>query len=160
MGGGGTSVTRDEIHSLVLKDGSSTLGNYNPLTGDVVIDISDGKFHSYGAFNVKTSTANEPLELFTVDVPRNGIYIVSLLCHIRPTVLAPTKTGVIFSMFGRDGTGLLNTTRENMVDDSEDFDQPFELTVVVRLKSGSNTLYATFPGAYSVFGDRWSVTSV
>ena len=175
MGGGGTEVTRDDIHSLVLTMAGETLGNYDPLTGDTTIDIpkdavmlhfdpsgagvmyaetyqkmysaigsgqsvvlesatgssatywqlfgedagafrfasirSDGisiayisraadasgrhqitvssdTFHSDGDFNSKTSVANTPLELFSVDVPKDGIYIVSLLCHVRPTALA------------------------------------------------------------------------
>lgn len=252
MGGGGTEVKRDDIHSLVLTKNGSTIGNYNPLTGDVIIDIpkdavmlhfdpygfarmdserygemtsaidagqgvilksgvgsstrywqlaSDGAsgynfvsigsdtiyianiapnadssgdhritvstfdfdvdpFHEEGNFNAKTSAANTKLDLFSVDVPDDGVYIVSLLCHIRPTALAGTKSEVIFSIEGPDGTGLPNTTRSNLVDDSDGFDQPFEITVILELKAGTNTVKALFTGAYRIFGDRWSVTSI
>lgn len=252
MGGGGTEVKRDDIHSLVLTKNGETIGNYNPLTGDTIIDIpkdavmlyfdpygsgkmggeryskmtsaiddgqgvilksgvgsstrywqlaSDGAggynfvsigsdtiyianiapnadtsgdhqitvstfnfdvepFHEEGAFNVLTSTANTKLDLFSVDVPADGVYIVSLLCHIKPTALGETKSEVVFSIEGPDGTGLPNTTRSNLVDDSDNFDQPFEITVILTLKAGTNTVKALFTGAYQIFGDRWSVTSV
>lgn len=252
MGGGGTEVTRDDIHSLVLTKNGETIGNYNPLTGDTTIDIpkdavmlyfdpygsgkmgsgrysemtsaiddgqgvilksgtgsstrywqlsSDGAtgyyfvsissdtiyiahiapnadssgdhqisvsifdfdvdpFHSDGGFNSKTSVANTPLELFSIDVPKDGIYIVSLLCHIRPTTLAGSMSDIVFSIVGPDGVGLPNTTRSNIIDDSDNFDQPVEFTVILRLKAGTNSFRALFTGAYAIFGDRWSVTSL
>lgn len=160
MGGGGTEVTRDDIHSLILTRDGETLGNYNPLTGDTTIDISDEPFHSVGGFNSVVSAANTPLELFSVNVPKDGVYIVSLLCHIRPTTLAGSMSEIVFSIVGPDGVGLPNTTRSNIIDDSDDFDQPVEFTVILRLKAGSNSFRALFTGAYTVFGDRWSVTSL
>lgn len=160
MGGGGTEVTRDDIHSLVLTKDGQSIGNYNPLTGDTIIDIPNGTFHSDGGFSDKTSVANIPLELFSVNVPRDGVYIVSLLCHIRPTALAGSKSGVIFSIDGPDGVGLPNTWRNNIIDDSDDFDQPVDFTVILRLKAGTNSFRALFTGAYVIFGDRWSVTSL
>lgn len=123
-------------------------------------DFDVDPFHEEGNFNTKTSVANTKLDLFSVDVPDDGVYIVSLLCHIRPTALAGTKSEVIFSIEGPDGTGLPNTTRSNLVDDSDGFDQPFEITVILELKAGTNTVKALFTGAYQVFGDRWSVTSI
>jgi hypothetical protein len=160
MGGGGTEVRRDDIHSLILTKDGETIGNYNPLTGDTTIDIPNDTFHSDGGFSNKTSVANVPLELFSVNVPRDGVYIVSLLCHIRPTALAGSKSRVIFSINGPDGVGLPNTWRNNIIDDSDDFDQPVDFTVILRLKAGANSFRALFSGAYTVFGDRWSVTSL
>jgi hypothetical protein len=250
MGGGGTEVHRDDIHSLVLTKDGETIGNYNPLTGDTTIDIpkdavmlgfdpsgtgvmsaetyqkmhdaiddnqcvvlesetggsatywqlfgensgayrfasirSDAvlvaeifkaadasgshqirvstalsdTFHSDGGFNTKTSVANTQLELFSADVPRDGVYIVSLLCHIRPTTLAGSMSDVVFSIVGPEGVGLPNTTRSNLIDDSDDYDQPVEFTVILRLKAGTNSFRALFTGAYTIFGDRWSVTSL
>lgn len=247
MGGGGTEVRRDDIHSLVLTKNGETIGNYSPLTGDTTIDIpkdavmlnfdpngagvmyaetykkmydaigngqsvvlksatgssstywqlfgedavafrfasirpdgiliteilkaadSSGRhqitilnepFHFDGGFGSKTSAANTPLELFSVDVPKDGVYIVSLLCHIHPTVLAGSRSEAVFSIVGPDGVGLPNTTRSNIIDDSDDFDQPVEFTVILRLKAGTNSFRALFTGAYTIFGDRWSVTSL
>lgn len=247
MGGGGTEVTRDDIHSLVLTKNGGTIGNYNPLTGDTTIDIpkdavmlnfdpngagvmyadsyqkmsdaidddqivvlksatgssavywqlsgedtgvyrfasimSDGttvaeisksadaggrhqisvlsgKFHSDGGFDSKTSVANTPLELFSVDIPKDGIYIVSLLCHVHPTALAGSRSDVVFSIAGPHGVGLPNTTRSNIIDNSDDFDQPIEFTVILRLEAGTNSFKALFTGIYTIFGDRWSVTSL
>ena len=160
MGGGGTEVTRDDIHSLVLTMDGETLGNYNPLTGDTAIDIPCDTFHSDGGFTSRTSVANIPLELFSVDVPKDGIYIVSLLCHVHPTTLAGSKSEIVFSIVGPDGVGLPNTARSNIIDDSDNFDQPVEFTVILRLKAGTNSFRALFTGAYSIFGDRWSVTSL
>ncbi len=160
MGGGGTEVTRDDIHSLVLTMDGETLGNYNPLTGDTAIDIPGDTFHSDGGFTSRTSVANIPLELFSVDVPKDGIYIVSLLCHVHPTTLAGSRSEIVFSIVGPDGVGLPNTARSNIIDDSDNFDQPVEFTVILRLKAGTNSFRALFTGAYSIFGDRWSVTSL
>ena len=160
MGGGGTEVTRDDIHSLILTKNGGTLGNYNPLNGDTTIDLSGAPFHSDGGFDSKTSVANIPLELFSMDVPRDGIYIVSLLCHVRPTALAGSRSEIVFSIVGPDGVGLLNTARSNIIDDSDNFDQPVDFTVILRLKAGANSFRALFAGAYTVFGDRWSVTSL
>lgn len=247
MGGGGTEVSRDEIHSLVLTKNGGTIGNYNPLTGDTTIDIpkdavmlhfdpsgagvmysetyqkmygaigsgqsvvlesatgssatywqlfgedtgafrfasiqpdgiliaeisktadsggghritvSSNIFHSESGFVGKTSVANTPLELFSVDIPKDGVYIVSLLCHIRPTVLAGLKSDVVFSIVGPGGVGLPNTARSNIIDDSDDFNQPVEFTVILRLKAGTNSFRALFTGVYTIFGDRWSVTSL
>lgn len=160
MGGGGTEVTRDDIHSLVLTMDGETLGNYNPLTGDTTIDIPGGTFHSDGGFTSRTSVANIPLELFSVDVPKDGIYIVSLLCHVHPTTLAGSKSDIVFSIVGPDGVGLPNTTRSNIIDDSDEFDQPVDFTVILRLKAGTNSFRALFTGVYTIFGDRWSVTSL
>lgn len=160
MGGGGTEVKRDDIHSLVLTMNGETIGNYNPLTADTTIDIPDGTFHSDGGFTSRTSVANIPLELFSVNVPKDGIYIVSLLCHIRPTVFAGSKSAVVFSINGPDGVGLPNTTRNNIIDDSDEFDQQVDFTVILRLKAGTNSFRALFTGAYAIFGDRWSVTSL
>lgn len=247
MGGGGTEVTRDDIHSLVITRNGETIGNYNPLSGDTTIDIpkdavmlhfdpngarvmyaetyqkmhdavgngqsvvlesatgssatywqlfgedtgsfrfasirpdgiliaeilktadasgrhqitvSNDTFHSDGGFGSKTSSANTPLELFSVNVPKDGIYIVSLLCHIRPTALAGSMSDIVFSIVGPDGVGLPNTTRSNIIDDSDSFDQPVEFTVILRLKAGTNSFRALFTGAYTIFGDRWSVTSL
>lgn len=160
MGGGGTEVKRDDIHSLVLTMNGETIGNYNPLTADTTIDIPGGTFHSDGGFTSRTSVANIPLELFSVNVPKDGIYIVSLLCHIRPTVFAGSKSAVVFSINGPDGVGLPNTTRNNIIDDSDEFDQQVDFTVILRLKAGTNSFRALFTGAYAIFGDRWSVTSL
>lgn len=160
MGGGGTEVRRDDIHSLILTRNGGTVGNYNPLLGDTVIDISSSPFHSDGGFSSKTSVANTPLELFSVNVPSDGIYIVSLLCHVRPTALAGSRSKIVFSIVGPDGVGLPNTTRSNIIDDSDDFDQPVDFTVILRLKAGINSFRALFTGAYTIFGDRWSVTSL
>ena len=160
MGGGGTEVTRDDIHSLVLTKDGDTIGNYNPLTGDTTIDIHNGTFHSDGSFSDKTSVANVPLELFSVDVPMDGVYIVSLLCHIRPTAFAGSKSAIVFSIDGPDGVGLPNTTRNNIIDDSDNFDQPVEFNVILRMKAGTNSFRALFTGVYVIFGDRWSVTSL
>lgn len=160
MGGGGTEVKRDDIHSLVLAKNGETIGNYNPLTGDTTIDIPDDTFHLNGSFSSKTSAANTPLELFSVDVPRDGIYIVSLFCHIRPTTLAGLRSDIVFSIVGPDGVGLPNTTRPNIIDNSDDFDQSVDFTVILRLKAGTNSFRALFAGVYVIFGDRWSVTSL
>ena len=56
--------------------------------------------------------------------------------------------------------GLTNTARSNIIDDSDNFDQPVEFTVILRLKAGTNSVRALLTGAYSIFGDRWSVTSL
>lgn len=39
MGGGGTEVTRDDIHTLTLTRRGSTVGDYNPLDPDKQIDL-------------------------------------------------------------------------------------------------------------------------
>lgn len=41
MGGGGTPVERDDIHTLNITKGGVSLGNYNPLVGDADIDIPE-----------------------------------------------------------------------------------------------------------------------
>jgi len=47
MGGSDTPVAREDIHSLNITKNGESLGNYNPLVGDAIIDIPSDAFVCY-----------------------------------------------------------------------------------------------------------------
>ena len=47
MGGDDTPVARDDIHSLNITKNGESIGNYNPLVGDAIIDIPSDAFVCY-----------------------------------------------------------------------------------------------------------------
>lgn len=52
MGGGGSPVNRDDIHTLNLTKNGESIGNYNPLVGDADVDIpSDAVVISFSTFS-------------------------------------------------------------------------------------------------------------
>ena len=162
MGGGGP-VTFDDLKSLILKKGGSVIGSYNPgLPQPTEIDIPDETigFHHDGSFSPKTSVANTPLKLLTIELPSDGVYLVSLMLHVKPTVLAGTTSEMSFSMLGPDSTGLSAISKLNCIDDSDDYYQSVDFNAVIPLTGGTNILSCTMPGAYLVSVDRYSVTSL
>ena len=52
MGGGGSPVNRDDIHTLSLTKNGESIGNYNPLVGDADVDVpSDAVVISFSTFS-------------------------------------------------------------------------------------------------------------
>ena len=52
MGGGGSPVNRDDIHTLNLTKNGESIGNYNPLVGDADVDVpSDAVVISFSMFS-------------------------------------------------------------------------------------------------------------
>lgn len=52
MGGGGSPVNRDDIHTLNLTKNGERIGNYNPLVGDADVDVpSDAVVISFSTFS-------------------------------------------------------------------------------------------------------------
>jgi hypothetical protein len=162
VGGGGT-ITRDDLKTLTLKKGGVLLGDYNPgLPQPTEIDIPDETigFHQDGSVSSVTSVANVPLTLFTVDIPEDGVYFVSVLFHVKPTALTGTMSDIIVSMTDTDGQGLLDTTLFNCIDDSDNFKQMNNVVFSASLKAGPNTFKVTLGGAYDISDGRYSVTSL